>query len=176
MSLLGNIKADLDRKREKDLVDGNEKPTDSFSLKSIVDGRILINKGFRKFLPLIIILFILSLVYINNRFRYEALVKENNELKEVKLDLQTTELIKICQYKKVSSRRASDSTDCNRRLDFGSNQQFLCVLTPTSFFHSVRYALRRAFCVPSPQYPPLCRADVSLCRRYRTAFCVAIRL
>ena len=117
MSLLGNIKADLDRKREKDLVDGNEKPTDSFSLKSIVDGRILINKGFRKFLPLIIILFILSLVYINNRFRYEALVKENNELKEVKLDLQTTELIKICQYKKVSSRSAV----AQRLRELGSN-------------------------------------------------------
>lgn len=104
--MLKKIKSELDQKIEKDAKDNNEQLVENFSLKSILDGRILVHKGFRRLLPMIVILFAISLVYINNRFAYEALVMRNNELKEEKTDLQTTGLVKIRQYKEVSTRSA----------------------------------------------------------------------
>lgn len=106
MRLFDKIKADLDQKRTSEQTSGGEKLSDNFSVKSILDGRILVHRGFRKILPLIVLLFVLSLVYIDNRFEYEALVKTNNELKETKLDLQTIGLVKISQYKRVATRSA----------------------------------------------------------------------
>ncbi len=104
--MLKKIKSELDQKIEKDAKDNNEQLVENFSLKSILDGRILVHKGFRRLLPMIVVLFAISLVYINNRFAYEALVMRNNELKEEKTDLQTTGLVKIRQYKEVSTRSA----------------------------------------------------------------------
>ena len=46
------------------------------------------------------------IAYIKNRFSYEALVVKNNELKEIKTDLQTTGLVKMQQYKELSNRSA----------------------------------------------------------------------
>lgn len=106
MIIFKKIKSELDQKIEKDAKDNNEQLVENFSLKSILDGRILVHKGFRRLLPMIVILFAISLVYINNRFAYEALVMRNNELKEEKTDLQTTGLVKIRQYKEVSTRSA----------------------------------------------------------------------
>ncbi|KGN80031.1 hypothetical protein HW49_05695 [Porphyromonadaceae bacterium COT-184 OH4590] len=106
MIMLKKIKAELDQKIEKDTKDNNQNLVENFSLKSILDGRILLHKGFRRLLPMIVFLFGISLVYINNRFTYEALVMKNNELKEEKTDLQTTGLVKIRQYKEVSTRSA----------------------------------------------------------------------
>lgn len=106
MSLFNKIKTDLDQKRKKEHTSGNEKLSDNFSIKSILDGRILVHSGFRKLLPLLGLLFLLSLVYIDNRFKYEALVKTNNELRDTKLDLQTTGLVKLSQYKRVATRSA----------------------------------------------------------------------
>lgn len=106
MVILKKIKSELDQKIEKDAKDNNEQLVENFSLKSILDGRILVHKGFRRLLPMIVVLFAISLVYINNRFAYEALVMRNNELKEEKTDLQTTGLVKIRQYKEVSTRSA----------------------------------------------------------------------
>ncbi len=106
MVILKKIKSELDQKIEKDAKDNNEQLVENFSLKSILDGRILVHKGFRRWLPMIVVLFAISLVYINNRFAYEALVMKNNELKEEKIDLQTTGLVKIRQYKEVSTRSA----------------------------------------------------------------------
>ena len=86
MNLFKKIKSDLDKKIEDDKMSANEKSTETFSVKSILDGRILLHSGFRRMIPLIVCLFILSIAYIKNRFSYEALVVKNNELKEIKTD------------------------------------------------------------------------------------------
>ncbi|EFI16688.1 conserved hypothetical protein [Bacteroidetes oral taxon 274 str. F0058] len=106
MNLFKRIKSDLDKKIEDDKMSANEKSTETFSVKSILDGRILLHSGFRRMIPLIVCLFILSIAYIKNRFSYEALVVKNNELKEIKTDLQTTGLVKMQQYKELSNRSA----------------------------------------------------------------------
>lgn len=106
MNLFEKIKSDLDKKIEDDKLSANEKSAETFSVKSILDGRILLHSSFRRMIPLIVCLFILSIAYIKNRFSYEALVVKNNELKEIKTDLQTTGLVKMQQYKELSNRSA----------------------------------------------------------------------
>ena len=71
MNLFKKIKSDLDKKIEDDKLSANEKSTETFSVKSILDGRILLHSGFRRMIPLIVCLFILSIAYIKNRFSYE---------------------------------------------------------------------------------------------------------
>ncbi len=108
MSFLNKIKADLDRKiaKEKEI----EKKVDTSRKKSawrgVLDGEVLISETFFKFLPLIIVFVFISIFYINNRFAYEAKVKNNNELKKTQIHLQTTELVKMSKLNEVSTRSA----------------------------------------------------------------------
>lgn len=105
MKFFNKIKVDLDKKIEKEEKE-EKRNAEKLKIKSIVDGKILISSTFLKFTPLLIVLVLLSIFYINNRFDYEAKVKENNELKDIRNDLQTTELVKMSKLNEVSTRSA----------------------------------------------------------------------
>ena len=107
MKLFQKIKADIDEKIAQEKLNGEKNNfTEKFSIRSLIDGKILVNKSFRKFIPMIFLLLILALFYINNRFAYEGLVRKNNELKEQKADLENTKFVKIKEFTGVSTRSA----------------------------------------------------------------------
>lgn len=108
MKLFDKIKAYLDRKiaRDEERAKKADKKRKKSALRGVFDGEVLTSETFLKFLPLLLVLMLFSVFYINNRFVYEAKVKENNELKDIRNDLQTTELVKMSKLNEVSTRSA----------------------------------------------------------------------
>jgi hypothetical protein len=112
MNILKKIKSHLDEKIEQDKQkDGNGKIDDNLSVKSLIDGKILISNTFRRIYPLLLLLMGLAFWYINNRFQYESLVRQNNNLKEQQKDLENVKLLKIKDLKMTSIR-----SEVNRKL------------------------------------------------------------
>jgi hypothetical protein len=105
MKLFKKIKSELDQKIARDGLKGDsEKISENFSVKDLIDGKILVSKGFRKFLPLIGFVWILAFFYIYNRFEYDALDRQNKKLKEQQNVLETDEILKLRDSKMVSLR------------------------------------------------------------------------
>ncbi len=107
MKFWHSIKNNINRRIEADRVKGNEplKKEEELSIKTLMNGQLLL-ASLSKVSYLLIILFFITVYYINNGFQYESLVKTNNELKDQQLDLRTTELVNIRRFKDVSSRSA----------------------------------------------------------------------
>ncbi|MDR3327650.1 MAG: hypothetical protein LBT04_05930 [Prevotellaceae bacterium] len=105
MKLFKKIKSELDQNIAQDKLKGDsEKINDNFSVKDLIDGKILVSKGFRKFLPLICFVWLLAFFYIYNRFEYDALDRQNKKLKEQQNILETDEILKLKESKMISLR------------------------------------------------------------------------
>jgi hypothetical protein len=112
MNIITKIKLHLDAKIEQDkLKDENGKIDDNFSVKSLIDGNILISNRFKQVVPILVLFMILAFWYINNRFQYESLVRQNNNLTEQQMNLENIKLVKIKDLKMASRR-----SQVNRRL------------------------------------------------------------
>ncbi|MCL2074513.1 MAG: FtsL-like putative cell division protein [Marinilabiliaceae bacterium] len=94
-----------------------EKPTKSatgkrkrFTIKDFLHGKILESPFLKKNIPFMIYMVFVALIYIDNRFRVELLLKEqialSNEIKELKYEAITTssELMKKSRQSEVVNK------------------------------------------------------------------------
>ena len=102
MKWIQKIKSDLDNKIEQEAKEAQDPERVDF--RSILNGKILISNAFFKLIPMLLFLIVIAIFYINNRFRYESYVRRQNEIKEIRNDLQTTHLVKMSKLMEISTR------------------------------------------------------------------------
>ncbi|MDR1591314.1 MAG: hypothetical protein LBS16_00290 [Prevotellaceae bacterium] len=77
-----------------------------FSIKDLVNGNLLTKEFVQKQLPFILFLTALALFYINNRFTYEAKLKEHIKLKKELKDAKYRSLIISKELMQTSNQSA----------------------------------------------------------------------
>jgi len=82
----------------------------NFSFKNFINGQYLNNKEFTTHLPYVIFLVILALIYINNHYSIEKLMREHmevsNQMQELKFEAVTTssELTRMSRESEIARR------------------------------------------------------------------------
>jgi len=101
MTIFKKIKADLDERIAEDEV--NQGQNQKFAWRHILDGRILTRKGFLKFFGVV---FLLSVLYMGNRYKYENLLRERTNLNMELQRVECKKLLLIEQFTQISTRDA----------------------------------------------------------------------
>lgn len=103
MKLFNRFKAP---KTKDQTTDDTEKIAKKFSFKDLINGNILTKEFVQNQLPFILFLAIIALFYINNRFAYEAQLKEQAHLKNELIDAKYRSLTVSEQLTQMSKRSA----------------------------------------------------------------------
>lgn len=105
----------------------DEMKKNSYSLKKILGGEILANDFFKRQAPLLIMLMVLTVIYIDNRYRSQQELLEIDRLKveltDVKYDALT--LSSVLMEKSRQSKIEEYITNVGSTLETATNRPYL---------------------------------------------------